>query len=161
MYFSQQTKLNAILEYQSGVPISKVMAKYQIKGTATLYEWIRKMNQFGISGLSRPKVKTQIDYSFKLKVLNWRFETKSSFPETAKQFRIRTPTQIYQWERDLLSGRLRPNKGSIVKMKDKPDKTKKELQDEIDYLRARVAYLEKLDALIQKKKKFQTSKKPN
>ena len=42
MYFSQQTKLNAILEYQSGVPISKVMAKYQIKGTATLYEWIRK-----------------------------------------------------------------------------------------------------------------------
>ena len=46
-------------------------------------------------------------------------------------------------------------------MKDKPDKTKKELQDEIDYLRARVAYLEKLDALIQKKKKFQTSKKPN
>jgi hypothetical protein len=38
-------------------------------------------------------------------------------------------------------------------MQNKPEKTKKELQDENDYLRARVAYLEKLDALIQKKKK--------
>lgn len=100
-----------------------------------------------------PKVNTRIDYSFKLKVLNWRFETKSSLPETAKQFRIRTPTQIYQWEQYLFAGRLRPNKWSITPMQNKPEKTKKELQDENDYLRARVAYLEKLDALIQKKKK--------
>lgn len=161
MYFSQKIKLDAIIEYQNGVPISEVMRKYQIKGSATVYEWIRKLEQFGISGLNRPKVKTRIDYSFKLKVLNWRLETKSSLPETAKQFRIRTPAQVYQWEQDLLAGRLRPNKGSTANMQNKPEKTKKELQDEIDYLRARVAYLEKLDALIQKKKKSQTSKKPN
>ena len=43
MYFSQKTKLDAILEYQHGVPISEVMRKYQIKGSATIYEWIRKL----------------------------------------------------------------------------------------------------------------------
>ena len=31
MYFSQKTKLNAILEYQIGVSVSKGMRKYWIK----------------------------------------------------------------------------------------------------------------------------------
>ncbi|MCM0597595.1 transposase [Periweissella fabaria] len=61
----------------------------------------------------------------------------------------------------MFAGRLKPNKGSIAPMQNKPEKTKKELQDENDYLRARVDYLEKIDSLIQKKKKSQTSKKPN
>ncbi|MBM7544305.1 helix-turn-helix domain-containing protein [Periweissella beninensis] len=94
MYFSQKTKLNAILKYQNGGLISDLMRKYQIKGSVTIYEWLRKLEQFGISGLNRPKVKTRLDYSFKRKVLNWHLKTKSSFLKTAKQFRIRTPAQI-------------------------------------------------------------------
>ena len=42
----------------------------------------------------------------------------------------------------------------------KEPKTLKQLQEENEFLRARVAYLEKLGALIQKKQKSPTKKKP-
>ncbi|MCX2456186.1 hypothetical protein [Lacticaseibacillus nasuensis] len=51
-------------------------------------------------------------------------------------------------------------------MSNKPDaqhqtKTNKQLQEENDYLQVRIAYLEKLHALAQKKNKSRTKKKPN
>lgn len=46
----------------------------------------------------------------------------------------------------------------------KPDKKSsnksyEDLKEENDYLKAKIAYLEKLDALVQRKKKIQTKKK--
>ena len=71
---------------------------------------------------------------------------------------------IWDWEQKLLEGRLKPSKGRSLNMTDKPkqskhSKTLKQLQEENEILRIRVAYLEKLEALAQKKS--QTKKKPS
>lgn len=67
---------------------------------------------------------------------------------------------VWDWERRLIEGRLKPSKGRSLKMTDKSkqSKTLKQLQEENELLRIRVAYLEKLEALAQKKS--QTKKKP-
>ena len=164
--FSVEIKKNAILDYFGGLPMSRTMTKYGIKGSATVYEWIRRFKALGLEGLADHSfTKTYYDYSFKMKVIRWRLEHNTSYPVTAKFFNIRHPSMIWQWERALESGHLQPNKGRSSRMPDKPDKqsreTNKKLQEENDYLRVRVAYLEKLHALAQKKKQSQTKKKPS
>jgi transposase len=161
--FDVESKKNAILDYFKGVPTVQILRKYGIKGSATIYEWIRLFKLFGIEGLkNQNRIKTSYDYSFKIKVIKWRLENHASFPVAAKRFKIRAPNVIWQWERALLEGRLKPNRGRRNTMTKKPrtDDEKRRLQEENDYLRVRVAYLEKLHALAQKKKKSQTKKKP-
>lgn len=79
---------------------------------------------------------------------------------TTKRFHIRHPAQIWQWEQALKSGRLKPDKqrrtGNMMKQDD--DKIKA-LEAENELLRIKVAYLEKLEALTQEKKKLQTKTK--
>ncbi|WP_125754449.1 helix-turn-helix domain-containing protein [Lacticaseibacillus baoqingensis] len=167
MQFSVQDKINAILDFKQGLGIVKIMRKYGITGTATVYEWIRRFNEMGIQGLSDQRLcRTNYDYSYKIKVIKWRAKTGASLPVTARHYQISHPALIYQWEQALKAGRLQPSKGRSRGMPDKPDaqrqnKTNKQLQEENDYLRVRIAYLEKLHALAQKKKKFQTKRKPN
>jgi transposase-like protein len=166
MRFSVQDKINAILDYKSGVGIMKVMRKYGIKGSATVYEWIRRLEQMGIEGLSDLRQdRTNYDYSYKIKVIKWRMKTGASLPITARHFQISHPSLIFQWEQALREGRLQPIKGRSRgmpnKSSSKSDKDIKALQAENDFLRVRVAYLEKLHALAEKKKKSQTKKKPN
>uniref|UniRef100_UPI000AE4F1AA helix-turn-helix domain-containing protein n=1 Tax=Pediococcus inopinatus TaxID=114090 RepID=UPI000AE4F1AA len=69
--FSKENKINAVLELTSGLPQSIIMKKYGIKGSATLYEWKRRLEQFGVEGLSLNHKKTYFDYSFKMKVIKW------------------------------------------------------------------------------------------
>ncbi|MCT0222794.1 transposase, partial [Lactiplantibacillus plantarum] len=53
---------------------------------------------------------------------------------------------VWDWERRLIEGHLKPSKGRSLKMTDKSkqSKTLKQLQEENELLRIRVAYLEKL-----------------
>lgn len=71
---------------------------------------------------------------------------------TEKQFHIRHPAQIWQWEQGLKTGRLKPDKqkqtGNMTKQDDDKIKT---LEAENELLRIKVAYLEKLAALAQEK----------
>ncbi|QAA27241.1 transposase [Lactiplantibacillus plantarum] len=68
---------------------------------------------------------------------------------------------FWDWERRLIEGRLKPAKGRSLKLTDKSkqSKTLKQLQEENELLRIRVAYLEKLEVLAQKKS--QTKKRPS
>lgn len=59
---------------------------------------------------------------------------------------------IWDWEQKLLEGRLKPSKGRPLNMADKSkqskhSKTLKQLQEENEILRIRVAYLKKLVVL--------------
>ncbi|AVV99279.1 transposase [Lactiplantibacillus plantarum] len=60
---------------------------------------------------------------------------------------------VWDWGRRLIERRLKPSKGRSLKMTDKSkqSKTLRQLQEENELLRIRVAYLEKLEALAQKK----------
>ncbi|MCT0953960.1 transposase [Weissella cibaria] len=63
---------------------------------------------------------------------------------------MRNPSQIWQWERVLESGRLKPDKRrwnrTMNKQEQEQDKLKK-LEKETELLRIKVTYLEKLEIL--------------
>jgi transposase-like protein len=159
--FSVEIKKTVLKEYFQGKPVGLLMKRYGIKGSATIYQWLDHFKMFGIQGLENNLGKTFYDYSYKMKVIRWRSEHRASFPVTAHHFKIKNPVVIWTWEKKLLQGRLNSQKGRPPKMtKLKEPKTLKQLQEENEFLRARVAYLEKLGALIQKKQKSPTKKKP-
>ena len=159
--FSKKIKLQAILELAQGLPPSYINKKYGIKGSATIYEWKRHFNQFGVESFQDKQTKTYFDYSFKMKVIKWRFNQRASYPETAKQFKIKHPAVIWQWEKAFKEGRLNidQRRSKLMSNKDVEKKSKEQLEEENRVLRVRVAYLEKLHALAQKKKDLQTKKK--
>lgn len=159
--FSAKIKQQVLSEYLQGTSSLLLMKKYGIKGSATIYQWLTQFEIFGIQGLEHCRRKTFYDYSFKIKVIKWRQEHRASYPVTATHFRLKQPMMVWDWERRLIEGRLKPSKGRCLKMTDKSkqSKTLKQLQEENELLRIRVAYLEKLEALAQKKS--QTKKKPS
>lgn len=159
--FSAKIKQQVLSEYLQGTSSLLLMKKYGIKGSATIYQWLTQFEIFGIQGLEHCRRKTFYDYSFKIKVIKWRQEHRASYPVTATHFRLKQPMMVWDWERRLIEGRLKPSKGRSLKMTDKSkqSKTLKQLQEENELLRIRVAYLEKLEALAQKKS--QTKKKPS
>lgn len=67
---------------------------------------------------------------------------------------------IWQWERDLETGRLKTSKQRRTRiMSQQQDNRMKQLEEENERLRIKVAYLEKLDALVQKKSQIKTKRK--
>ncbi|WP_370447981.1 helix-turn-helix domain-containing protein [Lactobacillus sp. CBA3606] len=159
--FSAKIKQQVLREYLQGTSSLLLMKKYGIKGSATIYQWLTQFKIFGIQGLEHCCRKTFYDYSFKIKVIKWRQEYHASYPVTATHFRLKQPMMVWDWECKLIEGRLKPSKGRSLKMTDKSKqpKTLKQLQEENELLRIWVAYLEKLEALAQKKS--QTKKKPS
>ncbi|GAA6113811.1 transposase [Apilactobacillus apinorum] len=153
--FSREIKLAAIKDYYNGLGFTKITKKYGIKGSATLYEWIRKFDQFGPKYFSK-NTKTYYEYSFKIKVINWRLRNHESLTNASRHFKLSSPCVVYQWERLVSEGRLNKPKGRPPKMKNDKDMSleekNKKLEQQVTYLQAKVAYLEKLDALIQSKK---------
>lgn len=159
--FSKEIKIAAVSAYLSGMPQSQIRRKYHIKGSATLYNWVHLIQTLGLEGVkNQQRHKTNYSYTFIIKVISWRLEKQASLPMTAKRFHIRHPAQIWQWEQALKAGRLKPDKqrrtGNMTKQDD--DKIKA-LEAENELLRIKVAYLEKLEALAQEKKKLQTKTK--
>ena len=156
--FSKEVQIEAVTMYLQGIPPYKIRKKFGIKGTDTIRNWVTNIKELGVYGLNNAsQSKTNYQYSFKIKVIKWRLEHKASLPVTAKKFHIRTPATIWQWERALESGRLKSNKQRRKKIMTKQEDNKiKKLEEENELLRIKVAYLEKLEALAQEKKKLQT-----
>lgn len=167
--YSKALKIKAISAYLSGMPPSEINRMFGIKGVVTLYGWLRQFKTGGVAAFeNQTSTKTYIDYSVKLEVIHWRLEHKASLPAAASHFGIRHPAQIWQWERALREGRLKSSRGRPTTMpKSKPKtgrqddlgRTNAELTQENELLRLRIAYLEKLHALVEKKRKSPTEKK--
>ena len=151
--FAKKEKIECICEYIQGKNPSIIMKKHGVKGSATIYEWFRIFKVFGPEGFDVNKTKTVCSYSFKIRVIIWRTDHHASYPIAAKKFRIRFPCIIWQWERQLIQGQLKPENREMTKTPS--NKNDKDLEKENRYLSARVAYLEKLQVLVQKKKQFQ------
>ncbi|PKX64765.1 helix-turn-helix domain-containing protein [Lactiplantibacillus plantarum] len=49
-----------------------LVKKYDIKGSATIYQWLTQVEILGIQGLEHCRRNTFYDYSFKIKVIKWR-----------------------------------------------------------------------------------------
>ena len=128
------------------------------------------MKQYQSGGIDAIKPKTSKTYysrEFKHKVLTTMLEQDLSQSQVALKFNISSPALISHWHKayrqEGMSGLTSKYQGRTAMSKpyitDKPDdeKTLAELKRENEYLRAEVAYLKKLDALLRKQE--QASKK--
>ena len=102
---------------------------------------IKRDGVYGIKDSHRKQ--TSYPYSFKIKVINWRLTHHASYPVAARKFRVTSPSLIWQWERALESGRLKPDKRRRKRTMNKQEHDKiKKLEEENELLRIKVAYLE-------------------
>jgi len=159
--FSKEVQLEAVALYLQGVSPSEIRQKFGIKGQATILNWLTNIRMLGMDGLKDVnRSKTNYPYCFKMTIIRWRLEHKASFPVAARRFQLRNPSLIWQWERALTAGRLKPDNRRQKRTMTNQDGDKiKQLEEENDLLRIQVAYLEKLAALAQEKKKLQTKTK--
>ncbi len=128
------------------------------------------MKQYQSGGIDaiKPKIsKAYYSRKFKHEVITTMLSQGLSQSEVALKFNISSPALISHWHKAYrlqgMSGLTSKRQGRIAMSKpyitDKPDdeKTLAELKRENEYLRAEVAYLKKLDALLRKQE--QASKK--
>lgn len=133
--------------------------------TGMVRRWVRFYELYGVAGLER-KSNRKYDVKFKLKVLKTIESGRLSIKESALEFNIAAESSIISWKRDYekfgILGlenkpRGRPKIMSDYKRKkrksDKPLTREEELLLENERLRAEIAVLKKLDALILARKK--------
>jgi transposase len=129
--------------------------------------WIASYRKHGLTGLR--KKFSHYTAQFKLSALQRMWKEEWSYNQTAAWFDIRNPGQVGIWERQYHDGgldALEPrSRGRPKKMTSPPDpptdqavplpedeRTREQLLKENIELRAEVAYLKKVDALIQAKR---------
>lgn len=165
--YDEQFKLRVVRQYLSGLAGARAVGAEHCLDHATVRRWASSYRQHGVSGPRRKGA--SYDAAFKLKVLR-RMEHKCwSQLQAAAAFDIRCPAHIGKLARQYDAGgidALQPlRKGRPKVMSNKPPKKPDVLISKLDdkqiiarqnqeliELRAEVAYLRKLDALIQEKR---------
>lgn len=161
-----EEKLKIVKENQEGYGQKYLSKKYEVSRDL-IRSWIHSYEILGEEGLKKSKTHTSYSGEFKLSVLEYRQINGLSFLETAKHFKIKQPATIVGWQRQykekgfegLCGQKGRPKKlGDSNMSKDKINKltaSEKEeltkLRQENLYLRARLEYEKKLEALVQKR----------
>ena len=161
-----EEKLKIIKENEDGYGKDYLSKKYNIP-RSTIQNWIHSYKILGEEGLKKSKTYTSYSGEFKLSVLEYRKINGLSLLETAKHFKIKQSSTIANWQRQykekgfegLCGQKGRPKKlGDSNMSKDKINKlttSEKEelikLRQENLYLRARLEYEKKLEALVQKR----------
>ena len=161
-----EEKLKIVKENQGGRSRAYLSQKYNI-AEGTIQNWIHSYEILGEEGLKKSKTHTSYSGEFKLSVLEYKQINGLSLLETAKHFKIKQPSTIASWQRQykekgfegLCGQKGRPKKlGDSNMAKDKINKlttSEKEeltkLRQENLYLRARLEYEKKLEALVQKR----------
>lgn len=161
--YSVQFKKRVAVLYLSGRLSADQVAEQMCVLDSDVRQWAARYQAHGMAGLE--KKYTTYSVAFKVKVLAQMDAEGLSGRAAAALFNIRADGMITRWRRAYDSGgieALKPRpKGRPPAMKLKPPvkpesteetPTVKQLLKENEYLRAEVAYLKKLDALIQAKK---------
>lgn len=171
MKHTEQFKLTAVERYLKGTEGYGLVAKaFGIEKTMLRrwVAWYRHHGDAGLSGKSGP-----YDPAFKLSVLQHMWDNALSYTQAAAVFNVRNTQSVADWARRYRDGGVdmleRSRKRPRILMQaptTKPDippgddkRSREELLDELEYLRAENAYLKKLDALVQAKQKAAAQKK--
>jgi transposase len=168
--YTEKQRLSAVKDYISGNIGFREVARRHGVGESSLRKWIAAFRENGTLGL-KPKVRSPYSVEFRLAVITRMREDGLSYRQTAALFDIRNFNVIGRWERRYDSGglsALSPESNSrayrmpkpILKIP-KPDddsRSREELLKELNALRMENAYLKKLDALVQAKKKLPPAK---
>lgn len=170
--YSEQLRQRVIDEYLAeGVGTATLAARHGIARTV-IRDWIARYRQHGSAGLC--KKFSHYDASFKMAVLHRMWRDELSYGQVRALFDIREANSVARWERlyheggiDALAPRARgrPRKMTASQPTKKTEeaasetRTREDLLKENEYLRAEVAYLKKLDALLTAKKRAAQKKK--
>lgn len=162
--FDQKFKVKVIKERLSGKTFAVIAKRFNV-GESTIRAWFSRYEAGGTDQLLR--VNRHYTPEFKKEVIEYRWENGLSLMQTAALFQIPNHGIIYQWERRYLkkgiSGLLPQKKGRPSTMPRKPKKEKdltrlEQLEAENAQLCMENAFLKKLDALVQQRKKQQKKK---
>lgn len=170
--YSEQLKLKLVKQYVAGRAGVETLARQYGVSRSALQLWIAAYGQHGRDGLR--KKSSHYDAQFRMSVLMHMWQKDLPYQQVAAVFDIRSPGCIAQWERryhdggiDALAPRPRGRPKTMTQqVPEKPTadnapdrRTREQLLKENEYLRAEVAYLKKLDALLQAKKQGAQKKK--
>jgi len=168
--YGEQFKLSLVQQYLSGAGGYKFIAKQHEVPHEVLRHWVLAYRTHGLDGLK--KKFSHYSAEFKLSVLRHMWDNALALGQTAALFNIRNPGSLIIWEREYrragLDGLETRSRGkpklmsvSPPKPESKPDdeKSREDLQAELDYLRMENAYLKKLQALVQTRQQQASPKK--
>lgn len=167
--YSEQFKLKVVEQYLQGTAGYKTIGKPLGVDDKAVKRWVTRYRIHGKAGLA--KKFSHYSAEFKLSVLQHMWLKELSFGQVSAQFDIRNPGAVGQWERCYHSGgldALAPRKRGRPKNMPIPPDTKPgslpdpsgcthdELIVEVNQLRMEVAYLKKLQALVQAQQQQRT-----
>ena len=166
MRYDLDFKIKVIAYYRQGHTGAATAKKFNVN-PQFVHKWVKQYQSGGIDAI-KPKIsKAYYSREFKHEVITTMLSQGLSQSEVALKFNISSPALISHWHKAYrlqgMSGLTSKRQGRTAMSKpyitDKPDdeKTLAELKRENEYLRAEVAYLKKLDALLRKQE--QASKK--
>lgn len=171
--YDEQFKLSVVQSYESGQQGYKTVAQRYGLHHKMVERWVAAYGQHGLSGLR--KKFSHYSAQFKLTVLRRMQQEELSATQAIALFDIRGGAGVVtHWQRLYhekgLAGlqpqpRGRPKKMTVPespKCADtlpSPTQSREELEQEVQYLRAEVAYLKKLRALLQAKEQAAQKKR--
>lgn len=172
--YTEKFKLRLVEQYLTREAGFTSVARQHSVPRSLLRRWVAFYQHHGPAGLRSKAVK--YDCAFKLSVLRHMWENDSSFGQVSALFDIRDQCAVSKWQRSYDAGGLagigfnpfahiETMASPIPKVK-KPDpsipdtdKSKEDLLAELNWMRMEVAYLKKLDALVQAKRAALRSKR--
>jgi len=173
--YDESYKLEVVQGYVQGQHGFRALANAHGLDQATVRRWVKSYQQHGLLGLR--KKFSRYSAEFKLAVLQRMWRDDLSARETIILFDIRGGTGVISaWEQQYHDGgpqALAPRPRGRPKKMPNPPTTKPaqavmpvedtrshaDLLKEVKYLRAEVAYLKKLEALVQAKKQAAQKKR--
>jgi transposase len=171
--YTEQFKLEVVRDYLAAgsAGLRAVAQRYGIPSHFTVRKWVLAYQVHGNVGQSRGP--SQYSAQFKLSVLRDMWDNHLSMVQTAVKFDIRDHGMVGKWERayreggvEALAPRPRGKPKPMATPAPKPDspiddekRSREDLLAEVNYLRMELAYLKKLQALVQARPKQAPQKK--
>ena len=154
-------KLLVVQRYLEGSMGYRMLAEqFGIANFSLIPRWVGFFRAHGEKGLERKR--KSYDAAFKLSVLQHMWDNNLSKGQAATAFNVRRHATIGAWEQAYREGgiaALEPapiGRSKVQPEQNKPDtaedidnRSREDLLDELLHLRAEVAYLKKLDALVR------------
>lgn len=172
--YSEAFKLIVVQDYLSDTSegYRAIGRRHGLRSHVILERWVAAYQLHGYAGLRRKSSKHSAQY--KLSVLQHMWENRLSINQTAARFDIRSYAMVGMWERAYRAGgiealaprrrgRPKPMTASETTKPDQaPDddkRSREELLAEVNQLRMELAYVKKLQALVQARQKQAPRKK--
>jgi len=172
--YSEEFKLAVVQDYLSDTSdgYRAIGRRHGLSSHAILQRWVAAYQLHGGAGLCKKSSKYSAQY--KLSVLRHMWDNRLSINQTAVRFDIRNYAMVGMWERAYRDGgfealeprrrgRAKPMTASDTMKPDQaPDddkRSREELLAEVNQLRMELAYVKKLQALVQARQKQAPRKK--